>query len=373
MIKVFLKRNWLYIALLCLIILLNVAPRLGEKEEVLKDTEVAASVEPEKEEPPSLFVDFDEAQERSKKIEIILKKKPATYLFYISVNLALLLIVLLGLILDGYFVVSKFKKRTVFKSIHKLRKSFWEISDIFKIVILALSFSYLFFILFGIFSGFLEKLLNVKFTLYQSENFRMIFDTIVFDAIILLVVLKFLRHIYRKRLAVAFGFVKKNIGRNIFYGILAYIGIIPVIFIIGILVYILLNILEIKPPPQPIVGLFLAEKNAALIFASSIIAAVFGPFIEEVFFRGVMYSAVKRKLGIFWSILITSMLFSFLHTHAMTYFLVGFIPITILGMVLAYLYEKTGSLIPSITLHMLNNLGSVIMVFLFKYFNNLTG
>ncbi|GAG50583.1 unnamed protein product, partial [marine sediment metagenome] len=39
----------------------------------------------------------------------------------------------------------------------------------------------------------------------------------------------------------------------------------------------------------------------------------------------------------------------------------------------AYLYEKTGSLIPSITLHVLNNVGSVSMVFLFKYFNSLAG
>ena len=145
----------------------------------------------------------------------------------------------------------------------------------------------------------------------------------------------------------------------------------PVILIFGILVYILLNVLNIKPPPQPIVGLFLAEKNIALVLISSIIAAVFGPIIEEIFFRGVMYNAVKRKFGVFVGILITSVLFSFLHTHAMTYFLVGFIPIMILGMALAYLYEKTGSLIPSITLHIMNNMGSVVMVFLFRYFNNL--
>ena len=141
----------------------------------------------------------------------------------------------------------------------------------------------------------------------------------------------------------------------------------------GVIIYILLNLLKIKPPPQPIVGLFLAEKNMTLILVSSAIAAVFGPVVEEIFFRGVMYNAVKRKLGVFWGIVITSVLFSVLHTHAPQYFLAGFLPIAILGAVLAYLYEKTGSLIPSITLHVLNNVGSIFMVFLFKYFNNITG
>ena len=168
------------------------------------------------------------------------------------------------------------------------------------------------------------------------------------------------------------GLMRKNLGRGVLYGIMGYIGIIPIIFSIGTVVYVILNVLKLKPPPQPIVGLFLAEESAALIFVSSVIAAVFGPVIEEIFFRGVMYNAVKRRLGIFWAVMITSVLFSFLHTHAMTYFLVGFILITILGIVLAYLYEKTGSLVPSITLHILNNVSSVCMVFLFKYFSNLS-
>jgi membrane protease YdiL (CAAX protease family) len=41
----------------------------------------------------------------------------------------------------------------------------------------------------------------------------------------------------------------------------------------------------------------------------------------------------------------------------------------ILGILLAYLYEKTGSLVPSITVHITHNLASLFMVFLVKALN----
>ena len=367
--KDFFKKNWIYIVLFCLILALNILPRFKEKEAPEDKAKVEEKAEVKKE-PESLFVDFEEAQERSKKIEKALTKTTPLYLFYISSNLFIVFIFFLGLVINGYFVLSKIRKEKVLQKTCRANPPPWNMGDVFKILILAMGLSYAFFIMFGFFMSILQALLGAQFDLLKGENFRMIFDTIVLDFAVLGVIMWFLYNVYHRQVS-DMGFTGKNIGRNILYGISGYVAIIPIILILGILIYILLNFLKIKPPPQPIVGLFLAEENTVLIFASSIIASVFGPAIEELFFRGVMYNAVKKKLGIFRAILITSVLFSFLHTHAMTYFLVGFIPITILGIVLAYLYEKTGSLIPSITLHVLNNVGSVIMVFLFKYFNQL--
>jgi uncharacterized protein len=83
--------------------------------------------------------------------------------------------------------------------------------------------------------------------------------------------------------------------------------------------------------------------------------------MEEIFFRGFMYNAFKKRMGVFWGIAITAVVFSLLHAHW-----VGFIPILILGVLLTYLYEKTGSLVPSMTVHILHNLASVFMVFIIK-------
>jgi len=352
----FVKKNWIYIALLCLMIALNVLPRLGKKE--VKEGLGSGSV---KKAPETLFVGFTEAQERSKKIETAVKKNFPLYLFYMFANTLIVFIFLAGLGMDGYLISRRLRKKDFFQKTQNTPPPRWEISEVFKIAILAFAASYVFLMLLSFF-------MNVS----KDEHFRMVFDTIILDLAFLFVILKFVRVDHRKKLS-DLGLSMKNLGKNIFYGISGYAGVIPPILIVGVLVYILLNFLKIKPPPQPIIGLFLAEKNLALILVSSLIASVFGPIIEEIFFRGVMYNAVKRKLGVFRAILITSALFSFLHTHAFEYFLVGFIPIMILGMALAYLYEKTGSLIPSITLHVLNNVGSVFMVFLFKYFNSLAG
>ena len=343
------KKNWIYIVLFCLIILVNVLPRGREAPEARK------------EEPQKLFMGFKEAQEKTRSIENVLKDNLPRYLFYVSLNLAIVFLFLSGLAVDGWFIFRKRKGEEVLPRLNRANPPPWTIGEIFKILILAFTASYIFFMVLGFFVD-----------VWENNHFRMILDTIVLDFFVLVVILCFLWKVHRGRLA-NLGFSRENLRKGLTCGALGYVGIIPIILIIGICVYVILNVFKIEPPPQPIVGLFLAEKNIAFIFVSSLIAAVFGPVVEEIFFRGVMYNAVKAKLGVFRAILITSVLFSFLHTHAASYFLVGFLPIAVLGAALAYLYEKTGSLIPSITLHVLNNVGSVIMVFTFKYFSNLAG
>ena len=370
MIKTFIKRNWLYIILFSLIVALNVMPH---SEEALKNREVAAELSAEKDtQNKEIFTDFKETEERSKLIEKAIKNDLTKYIFYMSVNLSIVLIFFLGIFIDGFFLIGKRKGINFFPNKDNPDIPKWQIGDILRIIILSFIFSYAFFILFGFAVKALENILNIKFTFYNNENLRMVFDTIILDAMVFVVVLGFIVKTYKRKLK-DLGFSKKGLMKNIGYGISGYIGVIPVIFIIGMIVYVILNLFKIKPPLQPIVGLLLNEKNTTLILISSIVASLFGPVIEEIFFRGVMYNAIKAKIGIFWSILITSVLFSFLHTHALEYFLVGFIPIAILGAFLAYLYEKTGSLIPSITLHILNNVGSVVIVIVFKYFNSLIG
>ncbi|GAG42618.1 unnamed protein product, partial [marine sediment metagenome] len=210
---------------------------------------------------------------------------------------------------DGYFVFTRFKRKNIFQSSPGVSPPAWTIGEVLKIVILAFTFSYIFYIGLGFFIGFLESVAQTEFEFYKNENFRMVFDTIVLDFFVFMVILWAVRILHKKRLA-SLGFAKKNMAKNVLYGAAGYVGIIPVIFVIGILVYFVLSALKLKPPPQPIVGLFLTEKNVALIVVSAAIAALVGPVIEELFFRGVMYNAVKRKLGVFWAIFITSVLFS---------------------------------------------------------------
>ena len=131
--------------------------------------------------------------------------------------------------------------------------------------------------------------------------------------------------------------------------------------LILIITAVIINMTKYVPERQPLVELFLKEKDTAFLAYTSLFAAIVGPIIEELFFRGFMYAALKKYIGVFAAMVATAAVFAALHTH-----IVGFFPIMALGMLLAYLYEKTGTLVSSITVHVIHNLSMVFLVFLVK-------
>ena len=98
------------------------------------------------------------------------------------------------------------------------------------------------------------------------------------------------------------------------------------------------------------------ERSKVLLFLT-IFVSVFGPIVEEMFFRGFVYPAIKKRLGVLTAALLSAAIFSLLHSN-----IVGFLPIMALGVLLAYLYETTGSLVSSITVHIIHN--SIIVSFI---------
>ncbi len=143
---------------------------------------------------------------------------------------------------------------------------------------------------------------------------------------------------------------------------MGYIALLPVLVFIMLLTFFVTRWLEYHPPVQPIVKVFIEEKETSVLLLSTLFAAIFGPIAEEVFFRGFVYSAIKKNIGVFWGMVITSVIFAFLHAH-----IVGFLPIMVLGLMLVYLYEKTGSLVAPMVLHMIHNIGTVVLVFIVRY------
>jgi membrane protease YdiL (CAAX protease family) len=137
-----------------------------------------------------------------------------------------------------------------------------------------------------------------------------------------------------------------------------YVLILPALAVILLLSVWLLDILKYVPPPQPVFEIFMKEERGKVLFFLTIFVSVFGPIVEEIFFRGFLYGAVKKRIGIIAAAFLTGAIFSLLHTN-----ITGFLPIMTLGVVLAYLYETTGSLIASMTVHVIHN--SIILMFVF--------
>lgn len=93
-----------------------------------------------------------------------------------------------------------------------------------------------------------------------------------------------------------------------------------------------------------------------LIFLS---AGVLAPLAEEVFFRGIMQSSLRRVTVSPWlAVTITSVLFGLVHVGAEP----AAVPsLVILGMVLGYNYERTGRLLAPILLHAFFNIANLVI------------
>ena len=118
-----------------------------------------------------------------------------------------------------------------------------------------------------------------------------------------------------------------------------------------------------EPPPHPLVTVFIKEKPVSswLLILSLVVACVIGPAVEELFFRGFLYPALRKYIGRFSTLVVTAALFAALHENWFS-----FLPIFFLGLVLGYLYEKRGSLLSCMTLHMVHNTTFLIYFFLMK-------
>ncbi len=94
------------------------------------------------------------------------------------------------------------------------------------------------------------------------------------------------------------------------------------------------------------------------IAAVVVLVAVIVPVGEELFFRGLTFGVLRRMMNRHVAV-VTSALF-FASAHLLP---VEFLPILILGMILAYLYDYTGSLIPGMIAHGVNNLAALFLFY----------
>lgn len=120
-----------------------------------------------------------------------------------------------------------------------------------------------------------------------------------------------------------------------------------------------LHLLGSSPPPQEPV-LWFAEADGAAMILLMIAATVFiAPLTEELLFRGCFYRFLRSRISIPFALIISGLFFSLLH-----YSLLAVLPLFVLGVILAYAYEKTGNLKVPILIHALWNANTVIILYL---------
>jgi membrane protease YdiL (CAAX protease family) len=101
------------------------------------------------------------------------------------------------------------------------------------------------------------------------------------------------------------------------------------------------------------VAIDLGTRDSAIAFVlAGLLVCVVAPICEELFFRGFLFGALRRR-GFVVAALVSGVAFGLAHVASAP---IGFIvPLATLGVILALLYERTGSLYPPMALHALNN------------------
>ena len=97
-----------------------------------------------------------------------------------------------------------------------------------------------------------------------------------------------------------------------------------------------------------------ADRGTALLVLATVLLVLVAPFAEEIFFRGLCYRALRNRFSRWSAAAIIGGVFGAIHyTGPDTLPLL--VPLAVLGALFCLLYERTGSLYPSIALHIVNN------------------
>jgi CAAX protease family protein len=105
-----------------------------------------------------------------------------------------------------------------------------------------------------------------------------------------------------------------------------------------------------NPPSDELPREFGADESTALAVLTGVLVIGIAPPVEEFFFRGFLYQAFRNRFGVLGAAALSSILWGAIHFKPE--FLV---PLAMLGVILALLFQKTGSLWPCILVHAVNN------------------
>jgi len=292
-------------------------------------------------------------------IENALRENIGVLIFYGALICLTIAGFLMGTVMLGCVIWRLWKGKSIISPLQDFQSSRWGGIDVVKAIILYVFLGYCF----GIAKEILVMFAGDGTVLSHKWIHALI--SMVLDIGLVWFIVVTVKNKYHQNLS-HLGLTLKKKGAALIFGCKGYLVFIPILFLSMLISYAVVYAFNIKIEPHPIVPMFFDETSLPVLIFLSLLACIGGPICEEIFFRGFAYPVLKRHCGVLWGMIIVSIFFALI--HASVYAL---IPIFALGMLLVYLYEKTGSLIVPITVHVLHN--SVMMQYvifsklLYKY------
>ena len=192
----------------------------------------------------------------------------------------------------------------------------------------------------------------------ESSNQLVVFAVGIFTFhIVTLVLIHIFLQQHETRWSEAFGFNEPRLGRTLFLGTLVSVLVLPVGLSLTELSARLLRLLGSDPAIQQPVQMMREASSSIQLLAHAFSAIIFAPIVEEIIFRGVLYPTVKKisspKVAL-WGV---SLFFAMSHQN-----LTVMLPLTVLAIILTFLYETTRNLIAPILAHSLFNAANFVLL-----------
>ncbi|MDB6123395.1 MAG: abortive infection protein [Pedosphaera sp.] len=208
----------------------------------------------------------------------------------------------------------------------------------------------------------------LKHMLKENEWPMILIGTLSLDGFIIVAVALFLRS-QHLTWAEAFGFTSPGIGKAIGWAILVAILFLPVGNLLQTVSFKLLDLVHYKSPVQHAVATLQTAPSLGTRIYMILFAVVAAPIAEESLFRGILYPTLKKYGNTALALWVSSVIFGVIHLNFAI-----FLPLMVLGMALAWLYEKTNNLLACIVAHGLFNAINVLALFfgedVIKYFSH---
>ncbi len=160
--------------------------------------------------------------------------------------------------------------------------------------------------------------------------------------------------------------------REIFPMKLFYWPLLPIILLCLVSLQFFMNEISMQvdlllPPPGWFMELFkrLFESDHG-IWGGVLRVVVIAPVVEELIFRGIIFSGFRKIYPAFWAIFLSALLFSLFHLNPWQ---LG--PTFLLGLLLGFVRMQTGSLLAAIFTHALHNGMIFLSVYYHEVYENL--
>ena len=120
----------------------------------------------------------------------------------------------------------------------------------------------------------------------------------------------------------------------------------------GFFVFLIAYGLIVQPDPQQIIEEIEQQRETLKLVALGILVILAAPISEEVFFRGFLFGGLRGRMSFWPAAILSGLLFGLVHLPGGA---LQVPPLAVFGVLLAWLYERTGSLGPPIVMHMIQN------------------